>query len=117
MTESQQASPATPVAAATSTAWTSSGRTPLRNFLRTETGSATILAGATLAALIWWQRRGRQLRPSSGRQALTASADGHGMSMSLREFVNSGLMALFFLVVGLGRPHSGTWASCGCAAG
>ena len=26
---------------------------------------------------------------------------GHGMTMDLREFVNSGLMALFFLVVGL----------------
>jgi hypothetical protein len=35
-----------------STAWTSSGRTPLRQFLRTETGSATILVLATLAALI-----------------------------------------------------------------
>ena len=26
---------------------------------------------------------------------------GHGMAMDLRKFVNSGLMALFFLVVGL----------------
>src|SRR5579871_1345722 len=42
-----------PAGAQASTAWTSSGRTPLRNFLRTETGSATILALATLAALIW----------------------------------------------------------------
>ena len=27
--------------------------TPLRMFLRTETGSASVLAGATVAALIW----------------------------------------------------------------
>jgi len=32
---------------------------------------------------------------------LTARVAGHGMSLDLREFVNSGLMALFFLVVGL----------------
>ena len=76
MTEPQQATPATPAPAGrdpagpgqegngqpgtgqpgtgqAGTAWTSSGRTPLRQFLRTETGSATILAIATLAALIW----------------------------------------------------------------
>lgn len=82
------------------TAWTSSGKTPLRQFLRTETGSATILVGATLAALVW-----SNVAPG-GYDAfwgtgLTAGVAGHGISMSLREFVNSGLMALFFLVVGL----------------
>jgi Na+/H+ antiporter NhaA len=82
------------------TAWTSSGRTPLRNFLRTETGSATILAGATLAALIWCNVAGGSY-DRFWSMTLTASADGHGMSLNLREFVNSGLMALFFLVVGL----------------
>jgi Na+/H+ antiporter NhaA len=84
----------------TTTLWTSSGRTPLRNFLRTETGSATILAGATLAALIWCNVAGGSY-DRFWATTLTASADGHGMSLTLREFVNSGLMALFFLVVGL----------------
>src|SRR6201996_1787357 len=84
----------------TTTAWTSSGRTPLRNFLRTETGSATILVGATLAALIWCNVAGGSY-DRFWSLTLTAAADGHGMSMSLRQFVNSGLMALFFLVVGL----------------
>ncbi|MGH3246221.1 MAG: Na+/H+ antiporter NhaA, partial [Trebonia sp.] len=32
---------------------------------------------------------------------LTASMSSHGIALDLREFVNSGLMALFFLVVGL----------------
>ena len=32
---------------------------------------------------------------------LAARVGGHGMSMDLRTFVNSGLMTLFFLVVGL----------------
>jgi len=84
----------------TSTAWTSSGRTPLRQFLRTETGSATILAAAVLIALIW-----SNVAPGIYEQfwltSLGVRVGSHGMAMDLREFVNSGLMALFFLVVGL----------------
>jgi Na+/H+ antiporter NhaA len=110
MTESQQAAtaqaaasqaPPSPAGASqTSTVWTSSGETPLRQFLRTETGSATILGTATLAALIW-----SNVAPGSYASfwgtGLALSAGGHSIAMSLREFVNSGLMALFFLVVGL----------------
>jgi Na+/H+ antiporter NhaA len=84
----------------TTTAWTSSGRTPLRQFLRTETGSAMILASATLAALIWSNvASGSYERLWS--TVLTASIAHHGITMDLRQFVNSGLMTLFFLVVGL----------------
>jgi Na+/H+ antiporter NhaA len=110
MTEPQQAaraqaSPAqaTPDQAAASqatTAWTSSGKTPLRQFLRTETGSATILVSATVAALIW----SNVASGSYGRfwsTELNAGIAGHGIRMDLGQFVNSGLMALFFLVVGL----------------
>jgi Na+/H+ antiporter NhaA len=75
-------------------------RTALRAFLSTETGSASVLAGATVVALIWanisvsaydrvWATR------------LAVSVGGWGIAMDLHEFVNSGLMALFFLVVGL----------------
>lgn len=120
MTEPQQASPAQPGApqagrdqARTAqagaaqagpgqarTAWASSGKTPLRQFLRTETGSATILAAAVLVALVWVN-----VAPGSYQQFwatdLGARVGDHGMAMDLREFVNSGLMALFFLVVGL----------------
>ena len=83
-----------------STAWTSSGKTPLRQFLRTETGSATILVLATVAALVWCNVAGGSF-DSFWSARLTASVTGHGITMSLHEFVNSGLMALFFLVVGL----------------
>ncbi|HEX9527429.1 MAG TPA: Na+/H+ antiporter NhaA, partial [Streptosporangiaceae bacterium] len=82
------------------TAWVRRMETPLRVFLRTETGSAAILAGATVLALIWanmsisgydrfWATR------------LAVFVGGSGVTVDLREFVNSGLMALFFLVVGL----------------
>jgi Na+/H+ antiporter NhaA len=82
------------------TAWTSSGRTPLRNFLRTETGSATILVSATLAALIWSNVASGSYERFWSTE-LTASMSSHGIALDLRQFVNSGLMALFFLVVGL----------------
>jgi Na+/H+ antiporter NhaA len=83
-----------------STAWTTSGKTPLRQFLRTETGSATILAGATLAALIWCNVAGGSF-DTFWSTRLSASVASHGIDLDLRQFVNSGLMALFFLVVGL----------------
>ena len=105
MTESQQALPAQAAASQdapsqTSTRWTSSGKTPLRQFLRTETGSATILAAATLAALIWSNVAAGSYERLWGTE-LTVGIGGHGLALDLRQFVNSGLMALFFLVVGL----------------
>lgn len=35
------------------TVWAPTSTTPLRDFLRTETGSAIVLLAATLAALVW----------------------------------------------------------------
>jgi Na+/H+ antiporter NhaA len=74
--------------------------TPLRTFLRTETGSASVLAGATVAALIW-----ANISVSSYDKfwatRLSFLVGSSGVVIDLREFVNSGLMALFFLVVGL----------------
>jgi Na+/H+ antiporter NhaA len=82
------------------TAWARRMETPLRTFLRTETGSALVLAGATVIALIWanvsisgydkvWATR------------LSVQVGGSGVTLDLRGFVNSGLMAFFFLVAGL----------------
>ena len=35
------------------TAWTRNLQTPLRSFLRTETGSAAVLLAGVVAALVW----------------------------------------------------------------
>jgi Na+/H+ antiporter NhaA len=75
-------------------------QTPLREFLRTETGGAAVLLAAAVAALVWANV------DSSSYQRLwetTLSIDlgGHGVSMDLRHWVNSGLMTFFFFVVGL----------------
>ncbi|MBV9380865.1 MAG: Na+/H+ antiporter NhaA [Streptosporangiaceae bacterium] len=82
------------------TAWARHLETPLRQFLRTETGSAAILAGATAAALVW----ANISESSYGRlwsTKLLAAFGGASLSIDLRTFVNSGLMAFFFMVVGL----------------
>ncbi len=82
------------------TAWARSFETPLRVFLRTETGSAAVLVAMAVAALVWinvgpasyetvWQAR------------LSVRLAGAGVSLDLREWVNSGLMTLFFFVFGL----------------
>jgi len=82
------------------TAWATRRLTPLRQFLRTETGSAAILAAATLGALIWANVSNAGYQHFWDTE-LAVRMGGHGITMDLRTFVNSGLMALFFLVVGL----------------
>jgi Na+/H+ antiporter NhaA len=82
------------------TAWARRMETPLRSFLRTETGSASVLAAATVAALVW-----ANVSVSSYDRVwsttLSVLVGSSGLEMDLRQFVNSGLMAVFFLVVGL----------------
>jgi Na+/H+ antiporter NhaA len=82
------------------TAWSRSLGGPLRDFLRTETGSAAILLGATVAALVWVNAD-----PSSYERVwdtqIAVRVGGRGIAQSLREWVNTGLMTFFFFVVGL----------------
>src|SRR5262245_46237717 len=82
------------------TAWARSVQTPLRAFLETETGSAAVLLAATVAALVWVNVDSSSYE-SLWETTLTIQIGEHGISLSLREWVNSGLMTLFFLVVGL----------------
>jgi Na+/H+ antiporter NhaA len=82
------------------TAWVRRMETPLRMFLRTETGSASVLAGATVLALIWANISISSYDRFWATQ-LSFFVGRWNVTLDLREFVNSGLMALFFLVVGL----------------
>ncbi len=74
--------------------------TPLGRFLRTETGSATVLLAATLAALVWVNADAPSY-DGVWRATLSIRLGGSGISQDLRDWVNSGLMAFFFFVVGL----------------
>jgi Na+/H+ antiporter NhaA len=74
--------------------------TDLRSFLRTESGSAGVLVTAIAVALLW-----ANLYPGSyegfWQTNLSVRLGDVGIGLDLREWVNSGLMTLFFLVVGL----------------
>ena len=82
------------------TAWARNLETPLRSFLRTETGSAAILLFATVAALVWVNADA----PSYERvwhTVVSVRVGGSGISEDLQYWLNSGLMTFFFFVVGL----------------
>jgi Na+/H+ antiporter NhaA len=82
------------------TAWARSLSTPLRSFLRTETGGAAALLAAAVAALVWVNVDGHSYR-SLWSTSLSIEIGGSGVSLDLRGWVNSGLMTFFFFVVGL----------------
>ncbi|MFF8782219.1 Na+/H+ antiporter NhaA [Streptomyces sp. NPDC015140] len=76
------------------------GGTRWRTFVQTETGSAVLLLVAVVAALIWanidvhsyeavWQAH------------FTVGFDTRHLSLTVHEWINAGLMSLFFFVVGL----------------
>lgn len=70
-------------------------RGPLRAFLQTETGSAAVLLAAALAALAW-ANIGPGTYEALWDTELSVRVGSGGVSLDLREWVNSGLMALFF---------------------
>jgi Na+/H+ antiporter NhaA len=82
------------------TAWARSLQTPLREFLNTETGGAAVLLAAAVAALVWVNVHASSY-DSLWETTLAIELGGHGISLDLREWVNSGLMTFFFFVVGL----------------
>ncbi|HYI23608.1 MAG TPA: Na+/H+ antiporter NhaA [Candidatus Limnocylindrales bacterium] len=74
---------------------------PLREFLDRTVAGGVLLLGAALVALVWsnspWSASYFELWSTP----LTLSLAGYTLSLSLHDWINDGLMALFFLVVGL----------------
>ncbi|HVW42115.1 MAG TPA: Na+/H+ antiporter NhaA [Amycolatopsis sp.] len=73
---------------------------PLRSFLRTESGSAGVLVAAVALALLW-ANAVPGMYHAFWSWVLTVRIGPMSASLDLRGWVNSGLMTLFFLVVGL----------------
>jgi Na+/H+ antiporter NhaA len=82
------------------TAWARNLETPLRTFLRTETGSALVLLAATVLALVWVNGHAYSYN-SVWQTDLSLHLGGWGVAQDLRHWLNNGLMAFFFFVVGL----------------
>jgi Na+/H+ antiporter NhaA len=72
----------------------------MRAFLRTEAGSSGVLAAAIVVALLW-----ANVSPGTydevWRTDLSIGLGHDVLRLDLQEWINSGLMTLFFLVVGL----------------
>ncbi|MER3453127.1 MAG: Na+/H+ antiporter NhaA [Acidimicrobiia bacterium] len=73
----------------------------VREFVEVEFAGAAVLLVATAVALVWanspWDASYRRLWSTE----LAVSLGSHRLALDLHEWVNDGLMALFFLVVGL----------------
>jgi Na+/H+ antiporter NhaA len=89
------------IAGAGRTAWARNLAAPVRSFLNTESGGALVLLGATVLALLWANSPWPDSYESVWTTDLSVRLGGDGISMDLRDWVNSGLMTFFFLVVGL----------------
>jgi Na+/H+ antiporter NhaA len=97
-TNGDQAAPQRPFTG--KTAWARSLETPLREFLRTETGGAVVLLAAAVAAMVWINVDASSYQ-SLWATTLSIDFGGAGVDLDLQGWVNSGLMTIFFLVVGL----------------
>jgi Na+/H+ antiporter NhaA len=82
------------------TAWARNLETPLREFLRTETGSAAFLLAAAVVALVWVNIDASSYN-SVWSTTLSIHVGDASVALALRDWVNSGLMTFFFFVVGL----------------
>ena len=83
------------------TAWARNLAAPVRDFLQTESAGALALLCAAVAALVWANSPWSGSYEDLWSTTLSIRLGGDGISMDLRQWVNEGLMTLFFLVVGL----------------
>lgn len=82
------------------TAWARSLAAPLRSYLDTEAGSAVVLVGAAVVAMVWANVPGGAYESVWSTHLSISLGDAH-VSLTLREWVGDGLMSFFFFVVGL----------------
>jgi Na+/H+ antiporter NhaA len=81
---------------------------PLRSFIATEAGSAGLLLLATVVALLWANSPAASSYDSFWNTRLTVDLGPWTLAMTLREWLDQGLMSLFFFVVGLEVRHEWT---------
>ena len=74
---------------------------PLRRFLATESGGAVLLVMATLVALGWANSPWSETYTRIWSTELAVEVADWALRMDLHHWINDGLMAVFFLVIGL----------------
>ena len=83
------------------TAWVRNLARPVQVFVATEVGSAVVLLTAALAALVWANWPWGSSYEAVWSSELSIRLAGAELSQDLRDWINDGLMAFFFFVVGL----------------
>ncbi len=74
---------------------------PFQEFAKLESASGILLLACTSVALVWSNSRWGDTYLSFWGTELAVTVGKHGLAHSLIEWINDGLMAVFFLVVGL----------------
>jgi Na+/H+ antiporter 1 len=93
------------------TAWARRGQAPLRRYLRTETADAAVLIAGVVVALAWANAAPTPYAAFWSAK-LAVEVAGTGLSLSLQNWVNSGLMTFSSWLPGWRRGASSIWASC-----
>lgn len=73
----------------------------LRTYLATEAGGAIVLLAAAMVALVWANSPWGDTYESVWATDISLRIGDYELSHSLRDWVNDGLMTLFFLLIGL----------------
>ena len=74
---------------------------PLADFLHTEAAGGVVLVAATVVALVWANSPWKASYFELWHTHLSLSVGSWSIDLDLKEWVNDGLMAIFFFVVGL----------------
>lgn len=87
--------------AAGQSAWTRNLAVPLRAFLHTETSGGLVLLAASVAALVWINSPWGASYDELWSTELVVSIGEWSLGGDLHYWINDGLMAIFFFVIGL----------------
>src|SRR6187549_878214 len=74
---------------------------PFQEFFRTEAAGGALLVACACAALIVANSRWADTYYRLLATTVTLAWGGHGLSLTVHQWINDGLMAVFFLLVGL----------------
>ncbi len=74
---------------------------PVSSFMKRESTSGTLLLAAAVLALVWVNSPWSETYQNLWHQDLTIGVAGRSLNKTLHFWINDGLMAMFFFVVGL----------------
>jgi NhaA family Na+:H+ antiporter len=74
---------------------------PFQRFARTESSGGIVLLACTALALVWANSPWAESYHHLWETPISVGFPGHGLTLSLHHWINDGLMAVFFFLVGL----------------